>query len=51
MSRVGSPCVHRDKLVLLQLQLVAFERLGNQQTVRNLAGEKPPPEVIDPRRR
>ena len=46
VSRIGPPRVHRDKLVALQLQI--FERFGNHQPVRNLAGEKPTPEVLDP---
>src|ERR1700731_3466542 len=51
MSRVGSPCAHRDKLVLLELQFTVLKRLRNEKAVRNLAGEKPAPEIIDGRRR
>ena len=51
VSRIGSPRINRDKLVPLQLQIVSFERLGNQKAVRNLAGKKPTPEVVDPGRR
>ena len=46
--RIGSPRVYRYKLVPLQLQIVSFERLGNQKAVRNFAGKKPTPEVVDP---
>jgi hypothetical protein len=48
VSRIGPAGIHRYKLVPFQLQLIVFERLGNQQAVRNLAGEKPAPEVVDP---
>ena len=49
MSRVGSSGIHRDKLVSFELQFTALDRLCNQKAVRNLAGEKPAPEIIDGR--
>src|SRR4029077_15526769 len=51
VSRIGSPRIDRDKLAPLQLQLVSFERLSNQKAVRNIAGKKATPEVVDPGRR
>jgi hypothetical protein len=49
VSRVGPPGIQRDELVSFQLQLIVFERLGNQNAVRNIPGKKPTPEVVDPR--
>jgi hypothetical protein len=45
MSRIGPPGIYRDKFVPFQLQLIVFQRLGDQQAVCNLAREKP--EVLD----
>ena len=51
VSRIGSPRINRDKLAPLQLQIVSFERLSNQKAVRNIAGKRRTPEVVDPGRR
>jgi|GraSoiStandDraft_41_1057321.scaffolds.fasta_scaffold189354_3 hypothetical protein len=51
MSRVGSPGIHRDKLMSFELQFTILKRLCNEKAVRNLAGEKPAPEIINGRRR
>ena len=51
MSRVGSLSIPRDKTMSFELQFTMLERLRNKKAVRNLAGEKPAPEIIDGRRR
>src|SRR5271156_6835780 len=48
VSRIGSPRINWDELEPLQLQIVSFERLSNQKAVRNIAGKKATPEVVDP---
>ena len=49
MSRVGAPGIHRGKLVSFEPQFTVLKRLCNEKAVRNLAGEKPAPEIIDGR--
>jgi hypothetical protein len=51
MSRIGSPGINRNQLVSFQLQFTILKRLGGEKAVRNLAGEKPAPELIDGLRR
>ena len=50
MSRVGAPGIHRGKLVSFETQFTILKRLCSEEAVRNLAGEKSAPEIIDGRR-
>jgi hypothetical protein len=47
VSRIGPPIVHHNELVPFQLELVAFERLGNEKTIGNMGGKKGLPESLD----